>query len=191
MFIEVTSSGAIRFLWEYGSGSNVDLYSAAGTISISRWHHVAMIRYPISANYGVKVYINGSLAETIDNGGTGYTAPAGGTSGVPYIGRTAEDSSAVNYYAIDSIRVYDTDESSNVINVYTTESPSFDALLLPMNQVAPEIVAQSRNPSYGSVIDSSPSIEVQTRESSYGGLARTGPSLALVEPDRRNVGFYR
>lgn len=188
--IEGRSTGAFRVFWEYGSGSNVDISSATGLISAIRWYHVAVIRYPIAANYGVKFYINGVLADTQDNGGTGYTAADGGTNGLGYIGRTPGDSSAFNYYNVDSIRVYDTDESPNVNVVYTLESPSFN-YATPFVDVAPELVVDSRNTLAGFLQEDDPEIVVDSLESNYGGLALSGPTLALVETDRRNVGFYQ
>jgi len=190
IFIEVRLNGAIRVFWEYGSGTNVDIYSTANLINAMRFHHVAVIRYPIAANYGVKFYIDGVLADTKDNGGTGYTAADGGTSALGYIGRTAEDTTAANYYNVDSVRVYDTDESANVAAVHALESVSF-GYGYPFVSNTPELVVDSNSPSYGSLLGLDPELIVDSSSPSYGGLAFTGPTLAIAEPERRNVGFFQ
>ena len=205
--IEARSNGSIRVFWEYDAGTDVNVYSVTELISVIRWHHVAVVRYPISSNYGVKFYIDGVLADTQNNGGAGYPAAADGSSTAAYIGRTATDSTAVNYYNLDSIRVYDTDESANVASVYATESSYFDSDSLTFVPVDPELVVQSREThdgfediGAGLVVQSrethdgfediGPETVVQSRET-YNGFAFSGPTLGRIEDERRDVGFFR
>lgn len=188
IWIEVLSNGAIRVLWEYGAGTNVDISSTSGIISAIRWHHIAVIRYPIAANYGVKFYIDGVLVDTKDNGGPGYTPAAGGTSATAYIGRTADDSGAADHYRVDSIRVYDTDESANVINVYTTEKNSFTTNFTFQSNV-PTITNDARNPNYLGLANALPTVNRDERKSSHAGFAYTGPKLLLE--GNVNAGFHR
>jgi len=169
IWIGARSSGHMRAYWEHGAGTGVIVDSTDPIITTLKWHHIAVVRYPISANYGVKFYVNGTLEDTQDNGGGGYTAASGGTSTVGYIGRSAEDSYSADYYKLDSIRVYDSDESSNVSSIYDTEKSYF-------GEGFP--VVQMNNP-----------LTATSREVLINEFARTGPKLLLE--GNTNAGFHR
>lgn len=167
IWIGCQMNGRIRVHWEYGAGAGITVDSTDPIITTMKWYHIAVIRYPIAANYGVKFYVNGTLEDTQDNGGPGYTAATGGTNTVGYIGRTAEDDSSANYYKVDSIRIYDTDESANVSTIYSTESSYFSA---PTIQVPQTIISTNRT-------------------ALINEFARTGPKLLLE--GNTNAGFHR
>lgn len=123
---ETRANGALSLFWEYGAGSDVIPISATGILSNNGgWYHVAAVRYLITPGFfGVRYYVNGVLVDTQDNGGSGYPPPDGGSSSSLFIGRnTGGDPPAGTGFGIDSVRVYDTDESSNIATIYAAELP--------------------------------------------------------------------
>ena len=190
IFCRIETNGVILFLWEYDAGNNIAINSSTELLYDSQWHHVAVVRYVVGTGYGVDFYIDGAYVESFTNGGAGYTAPNGGTSGVGYVGRSADDSTSSGDYGIGSLRVYDTDESANVAQVYNTEVTTFTGI--GVNLTDNDYVLHNSLDGYvydGSRVLDPTSLRSTVINTEHPGIVLSGPELVLEE--NRNPGFHR
>lgn len=125
VYVSHVNVGRPYFRWDYGT-SPTSVWIQCAVDPPARWYHLAIKRYEISAGYyGVKFYYDGVLVDTQDNGGPGWPAPTGGGNAIPYIGRR-DDANNTYYchYFLDSIRIYDSEESDAAIEaVHDAEEP--------------------------------------------------------------------
>lgn len=112
----------LEFSWQFGAGQTVVTVQSADILPYVGLAHIAAVRYEVTTGfYGVKFYINGVLADTQDNGGSGWAAPSGGGSCTPQLLR---DSSGINskILLVDSIRIYDSAENdAAILAIYNEE----------------------------------------------------------------------
>lgn len=123
------SSGRLAMKWEYSTGIDIDVFSANNIVQdLDKWMHCAIVRKLNGSNFNVLFYVNGVLVDTQDNGGGGYTAPDGGGNSLGFIGRDQASTEPVGTYRIDSLRVYNTAESSaSISSQYSAEVDSFES----------------------------------------------------------------
>lgn len=173
-------NGALELFWENGLGVDVLTASITGLLpNNGGWHHVAAVRYQISPGfYGVKYFVDGVLADTQDNGGGGFPGPDGGSASVFYIGRNTNAQPPGNTdYGVDSVRVYDTDESANISSIYASEIVDHE----PVPRVSP-IESGAIAGTLGSVRQVSPGL--------YGVPAEVALQVFQGERSgRENAGF--
>jgi hypothetical protein len=123
------SNGRLSMRWEHSAGTDVDVYSSNDIMENSyKWYHCAVVRELNGANYNVLFYINGTLADTQNNGGSGYTGPDGGGNSLAFIGRNEASTEPLSDFSIDSLRLYNSAENSTSISsVYSTEYAELEA----------------------------------------------------------------
>ncbi len=113
----------IQVRWETAPGVRVTVGSALNILPKNGWCHIAVVRYEVvTGMWGIKFYVNGVLADTQDNSGSGWSPPVGGVNALPYIGRTGATTHIGYETWIDSVRFYDDAQSdSQILAVYNDE----------------------------------------------------------------------
>jgi len=115
--------GAPILSWQYGSSGTVVNVSCSVSPE-PMWTHIAIKRYEITPGYyGVKFYYNGVLVDTQDNSGVGWPAPTGGANCIPaFGGRYDSFTSYYVHFFLDSVRIYDDEQSDEeILAVYGEE----------------------------------------------------------------------
>ncbi|NCG19112.1 MAG: hypothetical protein GWP91_08875 [Rhodobacterales bacterium] len=78
----IESDKTLRAFWEYGSGTNVNVYSTVpAPIALGAWHHLALTRS--AADMEVRFYVDGSM---LGDPVAFDTLPTGGGRGMLYLG---------------------------------------------------------------------------------------------------------
>src|SRR4030042_1028319 len=129
--LEVVGDRALRFRWENGVGVDVVVDSDDNILPIQGWSHVIVVRYEVVAGkWGIRFYVDGSLASTKDNGGAGWDPPDGGGSSLPYVGRRGGSVSGTMWmYA--SVRIYDTaEDDAGALAIYSIEDTWLDDITI-------------------------------------------------------------
>jgi len=184
--VDTRDGRLIRMLWENGAGVDVSVISTAIMPVRGRFVHVAVVRYEISPGfYGVRFYIDGSLADTQDNGGPGYAGPDGGSSSILYIGRY-ENGQPARVYCVDSVRVYDSDEGASVAGIYAAELPVFD---VDAYVVGSTVNRDGRGNIVQDKVDSQITITLDERAPMPHVPKYSGPRLLAL--GNRNAGFHK
>jgi len=182
--LEARAGGGLRMLWENGVGVNVDVQSISGILPVrTRWVHVAAVRYEVTPGfYGVRFYVDGVLADTQDNTGSGWAPPDGGGSSPVYIGRWAGGQPARGF-AVDSVRLYDSDEGANLAAIVAAEAPAFQ----PVGQdVSPSLRLDGQGSQIVGGRDLDPSLTLTGQGHHLGRMVYTGERSG-----RPNAGFHQ
>ena len=131
------SNYRLRMNWEHSAGTDVVVYSSNNIVDLlDTWVHCAIVRVANGGNYNVLFYVNGSLVDTQDNGGGGFTGPDGGGNALAYIGRDQASYEGAGQIVLDSVRIYNSAESAgNILSVYNSEVAEREGIV--MNEFTP------------------------------------------------------
>ena len=116
-----TSSGTIRGFARIG-GAFISLTSV-GTFNDGNWHHVMYVKNATN----MLLYIDGSLNASNTSGGTNTASTLDQRIGARYTN--------ANYYIglLDSVAIWNTDQSSNVSTIYNGGAPADLTSLSPLS----------------------------------------------------------
>jgi len=123
------TSGRLAMKWENGAGVDVNVFSSNNIVEVlDQWYHCAVVRKANGGNFDVLFYVDGTLVDTQDNGGSGYAGPDGGTNSFGFIGRDQASTEPSGAFRIDSLRLYDTALSAGDINsIYLIEKAAAES----------------------------------------------------------------